>query len=419
MLICENYLCKSKIVTMNSEDRKIKLRNAFEKELTGNILPFWAEKMKDTENGGFFGRISGKNQLLQDAPKGGILNARILWTFSAAYRALGNKEYLATAQRAKNYIFQHFTDPEYKGTYWSVDFKGNPLDTKKQIYSQAFFIYALSEYYMATGEKDSLDFAIELFNLIEKYSYDTEYQGYFEAYSRDWNLLNDLRLSDKDANEKKTMNTHLHILEAYTNLYRVWKNEKLAVQLRTLIEVFFNHIVNKRTWHLNLFFDEFWTLKSSDISYGHDIECSWLLYEAAEVLGEPAILKQAGEVCINILKASLEGLQPDNSLIYEKKKDGHTDTQRHWWPQSEAVVGLLNGSELTGNRLWAEKAGDVFHYIIDNLIDKQNGEWYWGVYADGCINTTDDKAGFWKCPYHNGRMCLEAMRRLDKMGVPD
>jgi mannobiose 2-epimerase len=154
-------------------------------------------------------------------------------------------------------------------------------------------------------------------------------------------------------------------------------------------------------------------LKSSDISYGHDIECSWLLYEAAEVLGEPAILKQAGEVCINILKASLEGLQPDNSLIYEKKIDGHTDTQRHWWPQSEAVVGLLNGFELTGNRLWAEKAGDIFHYIIDNLVDKQHGEWYWGVYADGSINVTDDKAGFWKCPYHNGRMCLEAMRRLD------
>jgi mannobiose 2-epimerase len=400
------------------ENRITTLKNAFKKELTEDILPYWAEKMKDTENGGFYGRISGENQLIKDAPKGGILNARILWTFSAAYRALGKQEYLETAQRAKNYIFEYFTDREFGGTYWEVDFKGNPLDTKKQIYSQAFCIYALSEYYMATGDKGSLDFAIELFNLIEKYSYDPEYQGYFEAYSRDWKLLDDLRLSDKDANEKKTMNTHLHILEAYTNLYRVWKDEKLAKQLRGLIEVFFNHIVNNKTWHLNLFFDEFWTLKSSDVSFGHDIESSWLLYEAAEVLGTKEILKKAEDVSIKILKASLEGMQPDNSLIYEKLASGHTDTQRHWWPQSEAVVGLLNGYELTGNRQWAELAGDCFHYILDNLVDKQNGEWYWGIYADGSINTKDDKAGFWKCPYHNSRMCLEAMRRLEKMEIP-
>lgn len=398
---------------MNSENRKTIFRTAFEKELTENILPFWAEKMKDKENGGFYGRISGENQIIQEAPKGGILNARILWTFSAAYRVLGKTEYLETARRAKNYLLQYFTDREFGGTYWEVDAKGNPLDSKKQIYSQAFCIYALSEYYMATGEQESLNFSIELFQLIEKYSFDPVYKGYFEAYSRDWNLLADLRLSNRDANEKKTMNTHLHILEAYTNLYRVWKNETLARQLRGLIEVFFNHIVNNKTWHLNLFFDEFWTLKSSDISYGHDIECSWLLYEAAEVLGDSEILKKAENFCINILQASLEGLQPDYSLIYELKADGNTDTQRHWWVQAEAVVGLINGYELTGDKRLAEKAGDVFHYILDNLIDKQNGEWYWGKFADGSMNTKDDKAGFWKCPYHNGRMCLEAMKRLD------
>lgn len=402
---------------MDIGKRKNKLRNAFEKELTENILPFWAEKMKDNENGGFYGRISGENQLIQDAPKGGILNARILWTFSAAYRALGKTEYLETARRAKNYISQYFTDKEFGGTYWEVDSTGNPLDSKKQIYSQAFCIYALTEYFMATGEQESLDFAIELFYLIENYSFDPEYKGYFEAYSRDWKLLADLRLSEKDANEKKTMNTHLHILEAYTNLYRVWKNETLERQLRGLIEVFFMHIVNNKTWHLNLFFDEFWTLKSSDISYGHDIECSWLLFEAAEVLGDSEILKKAHSLSINLLRASLEGLHPDNSLIYEMKSGGHIDKQRHWWVQAEAVVGLLNGYELTSDKILAEKAADIFHYILDNLVDKQNGEWYWGVYDDGNINTKDDKAGFWKCPYHNGRMCLEAMRRLDERSV--
>lgn len=391
----------------------LQLAQKVRKELVDDILPFWIEKMTDADNGGYYGQITGNNDLITSAPKGGILNARILWTFSAAYRALGKEEYLDAASRARDYIFKFFTDKEFGGIYWSVDYKGNPLDTKKQIYSLAFSIYALSEFYLATNDQESLKMAIDLFHLIEKYSYDPEYGGYFEAYSRDWKLLEDLRLSDKDANEKKTMNTHLHILEAYTNLYRVWKDDHLSKQLRELIGMFFDHIVNHETWHLNLFFDEFWTLKSSDISYGHDIECSWLLYEAAEVLGDPEMIKKAENICINILKASLEGMQPDNSLIYEKKLNGHTDTQRHWWPQAEAVVGLINGFELTGNQNWLKMADGCFDFILEKLVDKQNGEWHWGVYSDGSINNTDDKAGFWKCPYHNGRMSLEVMRRAE------
>lgn len=391
----------------------LQLAQKVRKELIDDILPFWIEKMTDADNGGYYGQITGNNDLITSAPKGGILNARILWTFSAAYRALGKEEYLDAASRARDYIFKFFTDKEFGGIYWSVDYKGNPLDTKKQIYSLAFSIYALSEFYLATNDQESLKMAIDLFHLIEKYSYDPEYGGYFEAYSRDWKLLEDLRLSDKDANEKKTMNTHLHILEAYTNLYRVWKDDHLSKQLRELIGMFFDHIVNHETWHLNLFFDEFWTLKSSDISYGHDIECSWLLYEAAEVLGDPEMIKKAENICINILKASLEGMQPDNSLIYEKKLNGHTDTQRHWWPQAEAVVGLINGFELTGNQNWLKMADGCFDFILEKLVDKQNGEWHWGVYSDGSINNTDDKAGFWKCPYHNGRMSLEVMRRAE------
>lgn len=384
-------------------------------ELIDDILPFWIEKMTDVDNGGYYGQITGDNNLIASAPKGGILNARILWTFAAAFKALRKKEYLEAASRARDYIFKFFTDKDFGGTYWSVDYKGNPFDTKKQIYSQAFFIYALSEYYQATNDQESLNLAIDLFHLVEKNSYDSDYGGYYEAYSRDWKLLEDLRLSIKDANEKKTMNTHLHVLEAYTNLYRVWKDDRLANQLRELIEVFFDHIVNHETRHLNLFFDEYWTLKSSDISYGHDIECSWLLCEAAEVLGEPELLKKTEDICIKILEASLEGMQPDNSLIYERKLNGHTDTQRHWWPQAEAVVGLINGFELTGNHKWLKTADGCVDFILGNLVDKQNGEWHWGVYADGLINKTDDKAGFWKCPYHNGRMCLEVLRRAESI----
>ena len=230
-------------------------------ELTKNILPFWMERMVDEKNGGFFGQINGENKLVSEAPKGGILNARILWTFSSAVLNLKNSQYLTFAERAKNYILNHFFDAENGGTYWMLHADGTPADTKKQIYSQAFFIYALTELHRASGDEECLSKAKDLFHLIEKHSFDSEKNGYFEAYSRDWQLLDDLRLSEKDANEKKTMNTHLHILEAYTNLYRVWKDENLEKQLQNLIELFLTKIINPRTHHLDLFFDEDWNCK--------------------------------------------------------------------------------------------------------------------------------------------------------------
>jgi mannobiose 2-epimerase len=260
------------------------LKSEVREELINNILPFWSARMVDNEYGGFYGRINGDASLIPDADKGGILNARILWTFSSAYIQGKNPLYLEMADRAREYIITHFFDPVHGGTYWTISSGGRPVDTKKQIYSQAFFIYAFSEYYRASGDDSSLRTAIELFRIIEEHSFDKELNGYFEAYSREWLLLEDLRLSEKDANEKKTMNTHLHILEAYTNLYRVWKDDELAAKLRNLILIFTERIVNRTTGHLGLFFDEYWNSKSSVVSYGHDIEASWLIDEAARVL---------------------------------------------------------------------------------------------------------------------------------------
>ena len=389
------------------------LRQQLKKELTQNILPFWMQKMPDPENGGFYGQMDGNDRIISDAPKGGILNARILWTFSAAYNALKDPSYLETATRAKYYIFEHFFDVEFGGTYWCLDYMGEPFDTKKQIYSQAFFIYALSEYYLASGDESCRDEAIKLFGLIEKISFDKEQNGYFEAYSRNWQLLDDLRLSQKDANEKKTMNTHLHILEAYTNLYRIWKDDTLALQLRNLINLFLEKIIDQRTFHLNLFFDENWECKSSITSYGHDIESSWLLYEAALELHDPALTEKAKKICLKIVVAAKEGLHPDGSLIYEKDNaTGHTDFERHWWPQAEAVIGLYNAYELTGNSIYLLNVTECLDFIQANLVDPVNGEWYWSIKADGTVNRDGDKAGFWKCPYHNGRMCLEIMKRV-------
>lgn len=384
-------------------------------ELTKNILPFWMERMVDEKNGGFFGQINGENKLVSEAPKGGILNARILWTFSSAVLNLKNSQYLKFAERAKNYILNHFFDAENGGTYWMLHADGTPADTKKQIYSQAFFIYALTELHRASGDEECLSKAKDLFHLIEKHSFDSEKNGYFEAYSRDWQLLDDLRLSEKDANEKKTMNTHLHILEAYTNLYRVWKDENLEKQLQNLIELFLTKIINPRTHHLDLFFDEDWNCKSTIISYGHDIECAWLLNEAAEVLGNENLLNRVFKETLLVTEASSEGIQSNGGLINEKNyQTGHTDKNFDWWPQAEGMVGFFHAFQQTKNEYYALRTASLWSFIQENIIDHDGGEWFWSVTETGIKNTKDDKAGFWKCPYHNSRMCLEMIRRIEK-----
>lgn len=389
------------------------LRKEVTEELEGNILPFWMNKMTDRERGGFYGRISGEDVLMPDEPKGAILNARILWTFSAAYRLLKKPEYLATATRAKRYLLDFFYDKQFGGIYWSVDCEGNPLDTKKQIYALGFAIYGLSEYARATGDEEALEYAIRLFEVIEKYSFDAEKNGYVEALTRDWQPIADMRLSDKDENEKKTMNTHLHILEPYANLYRVWKDGRLKTQLKNLIELFVTKILDTQTYHLNLFFEDDWTNKYHLISYGHDIEASWLIHEAALVLGDETVLKQIEPVIVRIARAADEGLNADGSMTYERFSDkGETDRELHWWVQAENVVGHLNLYHHFGDEEALSTALRCWQFIKDKLIDRENGEWYWSRFADGSINRNDDKAGFWKCPYHNGRMCLEINERF-------
>lgn len=382
-------------------------------ELTEHILPFWMQRMVDIEQGGFYGRMNGKNQIIADAPKGGILNARILWTFSAAYNLLKDPQYLEMANITADYIISHFIDHRKGGTWWSITFDGQPLDDKKQIYSQGFFIYAMVEYYHASGRQEALDMAMNLFGLLEKHSFDKQKNGYLEAFDKDWKLLDDLRLSTKDANEKKTMNTHLHVLEAYTNLYRVWKDPQVEKQLENLIRLFLDKFIHPQTQHLILFFDENWVSKHDITSYGHDIECAWLLYEAALVLQHPELTAEVEKRSLLITEAVIEGIQEDGGLVYEKNNDtGHIDFDRHWWPQSEAVVGFLNALELSKDKRYLDKAVNSMNYIRTRLVDPTNGEWYWSIRSDGTVNREEDKAGFWKCPYHNSRMCMEVIKRI-------
>jgi mannobiose 2-epimerase len=288
------------------------------------------------------------------------------------------------------------------------------MDTKKQVYALAFTIYGLSEYSRATGDAVSLEWAKGLYQDIEKHSYDLRKGGYLEALTREWNEIADLRLSDKDANEKKTMNTHLHVLEAYTNLYRIWPDKELAGKIRELIGVFIRPIIDPKTGHLVLFFTEDWERRSDIISYGHDIEASWLLAEAAEVLEDPPLLQRVQDLSVKIALASTGGLRPDGSMIYEfDRTQNHRIEERHWWVQAEAMVGFLHAWKLTGESHFYKKFRALWDFTREQIIDRLHGEWFWGVKGDGSLMKGEDKAGFWKCPYHNSRACIEIIRRLE------
>lgn len=378
------------------------------KELVDNLLPYWMNKMCNSSEG-FYGRIDGNENLDASAPVGGIMTARILWTFASAYRVLGTPEYLQMALKAKNFIINKFYDQEFGGTYWSLDPEYRPLDTKKQIYAIAFTIYGLAELNRATGDAEALEYAIKLFHSIETHSFDSQKDGYFEAFTRSWGKIEDMRLSEKDANESKTMNTHLHVIEAYTCLYRVWKDSLLEERLRGLINIFDKYILDTNG-HLKLFFDDDWNCGYDIFSYGHDIEASWLLHEAALVLGDKEMLAKIEARVPSVVEAASEGFTPDGGMIYEKIGE-EIDRDRHWWVQAEAAVGYFNLWEHFAVQGGLENALHCWDYIKAELIDKENGEWFWSVRADGSINRDEDKAGFWKCPYHNGRMCLEIIER--------
>ncbi len=415
------------------------LRHEVRQVLEDNILSFWLNCMIDHESGGFYGRIDGCGHLHAHADKGAILNARILWAFSAAYRVLRKPEYLDAARRAKDYIMEHFVDHEQGGVYWSLDYKGNPKDTKKQFYAIGFAIYGLSEYARATGDEESLRMACNLFECIEQYAFDKQYNGYIEATTRDWQPIADMRLSDLDANYPKSQNSHLHIIEPYTNLLRALRAQsrpvpsaqsrpvpsaqsrpvpcdivaRLESSLRNLITIFTDHILNPATHHLDLFFENDWTRGAGHLeSYGHDIECSWLLHEAALVLGDKEILDKVEPIVQMVARASEKGLNADGSMNHEANLDsGYVDADRHWWVQAEAVVGFLNIWQYFADEAALQKALRCWQYIKDQLIDWNHGEWLWSRHADGMPNLADDKAGFWKCPYHNSRMCLEIIVR--------
>ncbi len=390
----------------------IHIQKAMKDELY-NILNYWKTNTIDNENGGFIGKIDYPNIKKTEHHKGVILNTRLLWTFSAASNFYKNDTYTDLCLRSYEYLKKYFIDPNYGGVIWEVDYKGNPINKRKQIYAQSFMIYALSEYYQFSNNEESKNLAITLFDLIEKYALDKIHGGYIEAFNQDWSPIADMRLSEKDKNVEKTMNTHLHILEAYTKLYQIHPKKNIAIALKNLIHLFLTKFITKNN-HLHLFFDVKWNLKSTIYSYGHDIETAWLLIKAAKTLNEKSILSIIERRALQITNTFLnEAIDKDGGVMNEiNYKSGHIDTDKHWWQQAEAIVGLYYAYQIKQDEHYLKKALKIWEFITDKVIDYNYGEWHWLIDTYGDFDPKNEKIGMWKCPYHNSRACMEINKKV-------
>ena len=368
----------------------------------------------DREHGGFFGHVANDGTVQEQAPKGLVQHSRLLWTFSHASRTIADGEYRRVAAHAQA-AMDLFADRVHGGFFWMVDPRGQPVETDKFTYGQAFAIYALAESHLANIESHSLDRAVELYHLLERHCRDPQHRGYWEACHANWTPAPGLCVDQTTLPVAKGMNTHLHMLEAYTGLLRAWDNADLRASLQWLVEILLDHILDADTHHLGLFFDREWRPLPDRVSYGHDVEASWLLVEAAEVLGKPQLLRRVRGVALQMAEATLQqGVDADGGLYNEGDASGVTDHSKHWWPQAEAMVGFLNAYQLSRERRFLEASLASWHFIQEQLVDGQHGEWF-PVASEAGRAPDVEKAGPWKTPYHSARACLEVIRRVQAL----
>ena len=389
------------------------LQQEFRAELIA-IADWWAAYTVDHEQGGFFGEIAADNTPVKNASKGIILNARILWFFSEVAQEVDTPIYRSCAIRAYDYLIAHFFDQKYGGVYWELDATAAPINTKKQVYAQAFTIYALCAYYQLTGDAQALTRALECFKLIELHAVDSVHEGYLEAFTREWRALDDLRLSEKDLNYPKSQNTHLHILEAYTTLHLAHPVPEVKAALNYNIQMFDKYMIDRKTHHLRMFMDLQWNDFSPGYTYGHDIEASWLIAKALESLGDDSYTAALTPTLIKIAQVTVNEAIGEQGQVIDSYDFATrcTNVDTAWWVQAEALVGFLYAYITTGEEKFYRAAENSWQFIKTYQIDQQQGEWFWFSTLDEQKADLDYKVGFWKCPYHNGRAMMEASRYL-------
>lgn len=393
---------------MNEKINK-QINKEIKEHLVKGIIPFW-ESLRDEEFGGYYGYMGFDRKLEQTAIKGCILNSRIIWFFSNAYLVLGNQNLLEDARHGFEFMKRYCLDKEYGGVYWAVEYDGTPADTTKHTYNQAFAIYALSSYYDASGDKEAIRIAEEIYQLVEGKCIDEE--GYLEAFSREFHPEQNDKLSENGVMADKTMNTLLHVFEAYTEFYRVTGKEEVKERLKWMLDIMAEKIYNPALHRQEVFFDTHYHSILNLHSYGHDIETAWLVDRGLEVIGDSRYQEKMAPVIKDLTRQIYETAFDGHSLANECEK-GIVDTDRVWWVQAEGIVGFLDGYEKdTSKTEYLEAAKAIWQYIRNYVIDKRNGsEWFWLLDKDGRPYEDKPIVDPWKCPYHNGRMCIEVIRR--------
>lgn len=377
--------------------------------LEQTIIPFWV-KLRDDTYGGYIGWVGHDLAANPKAEKGCILNSRILWFFSEAAALTGREDLRREADHAYAFLSQSCLDSVNGGVYWSLNYDGTPLDTTKHTYNQAFAIYALSAYYRLTGNSQALEQAMGLFHVIEDHCADAE--GYLEAFTVNWGPESNEKLSENGVMAAKTMNTLLHVFEGYSGLYQACHAPEVKQKLRRILDIYIHKIYSPELGRQLVFFDEHYNSIIDLYSYGHDIESSWLIDWGCDLLGDSVLSQQIHEINSNLAQNVYRAAYYNHSLANECDR-GKVDAYRVWWVQAEAVLGFVNQwAKHPEQECFRQAAADTFRFIQEKVTDHRPGsEWFWRVDENGLPDPGKPIVEPWKCPYHNGRMCMELIRR--------
>lgn len=385
-------------------------KEAIGEELKNNVLPYW-ERLRIRN--GFYGSLDNSNEPIVGSPVGLIMVARLLWTFSRAYRFNGDESSLKSAEFARSYLLKVFRDAESGGYSWEANEGGYVTNHLKLCYGQAFVVYALSEHARATGQNESKLLALELFELLEEHCWDSELGGYIECFDGDWSPSNQMKLGADDLDAPKTMNNHLHMIEAYSDLYALTGNDRVRAACIRLMRTLLDRIIDPSEKRFALFFNMKWQRMDDIVSPGHDIEGSWLLWEAAEIIGDVSLIEETKQVSLAMAeRVLLDGFDDSGAIVDEYHLGKEIPTVRTWWPQAEGMVGFYNAYQISKDERFLQASKRIWEFIEKYIVDKENGEWYWGLDVKRQPLALS-KAGPWKAPYHNGRACIEMLERID------